>query len=1106
MPFPSSDPAERERLLESVRSEPLAYGTWGPLKRLYKQVEAEPAAAPDIFGALVARFDTAPSSGIDHSSPVLNLPNTILGLKTAALRADKAYLFATRRNHTTGLFAFDMEPNNPLTPKLLGSVDLQNCNQLIPCGSYVAALCGGMTGGVAEIFDADAEGGPVWKGRIDLQGYALGHAAYPYIFLSVVAPQGKFSGMKVLDISNPSNPQIVSQTEIKTINQIAVDGALVAVAFQRTALSLTSLPSPGGLRIFDIAYPRQPRSLGSVNLGNARAVDIQDGLAVALVDAVTAGSGMDLVTVSVQDPSRPVKLGSLSVGRNAKSVEIVGRYAFVMGSWGYPTIVDLRNPSVPVSAGHIDLYGTTAIAVHANRMLVGSQYNGVAMYNISNPGSPARIGAPPSTATFSYMKRRARRFLRKLAKQDPDAYVEMATACLAAMKVHKVRKGTPNLDISDRWVLADILYGGSNRYVQTRHSRGALVSGGAHLRARRREERVPSAWDRHPELLKTLLSDDTLLWQTHEAVFKILQRQGEDLRDASDTLLARYLDSEAPLLIHYAARRVSDRLHRRSVSVGIVAAAYLKSAPTVRREIERDLPEDLGWRKSFADTLLQAVQAWKGRYGFARRAATACEILIRRFPDAISPDLVILLAGDLLNTRRPLLIDLVRSAAGKAKVDQVVHWLTLLDSVRPGNRANIADSLADAMRGQIFTQQQIEPLVFSDSAFIRESAWMLLSSSDTSAAIVRTLWTALLDLRQPFPATETAMTSASALALLTRAGIGPEQLSAYLVERPFLVEMLTTETFNSLLRTAPPSVILMLAAAADDTQWAGWRPSLFARLSDPAAAFEFWPHVDEALRGDPEGTLAWRLLGDLEIAATIHTVDNPALLDARDPAFGLALAEWARRHAALFTANSPLLLQGATHVLPEVRGWSLERVRSVGMELPFALRLLESQLPQSVATGVSFFEAAPAGDPQERGNALALCDSPFLSVRRIGQEYVTARWQSLPQSDILTALFQSFHPDIQAFVATLLGKSEEAPQETPVFDREVLRTRQKARKAKELVKTRQAAAPSVDTATLLSLARGRTPRDAEWALAELARRAVAGEQIEGITVDGVVGG
>jgi hypothetical protein len=103
-------------------------------------------------------------------------------------------------------------------------------------------------------------------------------------------------------------------------------------------------------------------------------------------------------------------------------------------------------------------------------------------------------------------------------------------------------------------------------------------------------------------------------------------------------------------------------------------------------------------------------------------------------------------------------------------------------------------------------------------------------------------------------------------------------------------------------------------------------------------------------------------------------------------------------------------------------------------------------------------------------------------------------------------LFEGSTPDMQAFTAALVETEAEKPAEAARFDREVLRIRSRARRAKEIVKKRQSVEHSVDITTLKALARGTVKRDAEWALAELARRAVLGEEIDGVRLDGVAGG
>jgi len=71
------------------------------------------------------------------------------------------------------------------------------------------------------------------------------------------------------------------------------------------------------------------------------------------------------------------------------------------------------------------------------------------------------------------------------------------------------------------------------------------------------------------------------------------------------------------------------------------------------------------------------------------------------------------------------------------------------------------------------------------------------------------------------------------------------------------------------------------------------------------------------------------------------------------------------------------------------------------------------------------------------------------------------------------------------------------------FDRAVLRGRYRARKAKNLVqKRRTQTEPLPDERTLLELARGRTPRDADWALTQLAKRALEAP-VDGVEISGV---
>ena len=452
------------------------------------------------------------------------------------------------------------------------------------------------------------------------------------------------------------------------------------------------------------------------------------------------------------------------------------------------------------------------------------------------------------------------------------------------------------------------------------------------------------------------------------------------------------------------------------------------------------------------------------------------------------------------------MLALIVVGAQHAAPTDMAAWL-----VQPGlvdnatQRQIVLNALADGLKGVVLTRDVLRGLVFSPAAFVREAGWRLISASAATGDSLRAIWTELLQSPQATPAVMTAMSSPEALGLLERAGIGSPEFVGYINDRPFLGASLSPAAFGAVAATTPASVVLALISATSDAQWADIRPVLLRQLREGVGLAALWLAAEAAVVEDATGWLEIRLLGDSEIAETLLSVEDSRLLEIREPAFGPILAAWAARNVDHFTRNSPLLYDAATHPLPEVRTPALALVGRLGMDMPFALRLLESAVPPSIAVGRAFFDAESAGGEREFDHALALCDSPSADVRGLGLGYVAGRWATLPRERVLRALFENPAPAIQAFVAERLGTSDVRVDSSPTFDAEVLRTTNRARDAKERIKTRQTAESTLDIATLLTVARGRTPRDAEWALGELARRVARGEVVEGVTVDGVVG-
>ena len=320
------------------------------------------------------------------------------------------------------------------------------------------------------------------------------------------------------------------------------------------------------------------------------------------------------------------------------------------------------------------------------------------------------------------------------------------------------------------------------------------------------------------------------------------------------------------------------------------------------------------------------------------------------------------------------------------------------------------------------------------------------------------------------------------------------------------VEQLRARTFNDPLVSATfagaagqlaPDLLLSLIASVPDAVWQAWRPALLQVLqNDTARRAAFWESA-RSFSFDG-GLLRARLVDDAEFAATFGALESD-VLPFDDPALEPLILLWLGAREL----DGETAIEAAIHPLPEVRAFGLRVLAERGLNVPIALRLLESDLRDAMGAAKNWFDSR---EENLAHLALALCDSPRLRVREYGREFTGARLDALLGDGLLEKLEENPNAEMQSFVAQLLLNRDMRNGENAeplAFDRAVLRGRNRARRAKSLVQTRRAqGAPLPDDATLLELARGKTPRDAQWALEQLARRAMETE-IAGVEVGGV---
>jgi hypothetical protein len=227
-----------------------------------------------------------------------------------------------------------------------------------------------------------------------------------------------------------------------------------------------------------------------------------------------------------------------------------GDLVYLSQGYGGAPIVEVSNPAHPIVRGHARLPQGVSDFAFARRRdgLCRRGRGGPAPAGSGRPCPAILAGQPPSRETLGYLKRRARRLLRTIAKRDPAAYADLACRTLV-----ESGRGSDTLDPRHQWASVDVLFGGGQRYLQQSHGRGPYVP--------RRDFRpaaapaksaLPMPGTPGPTCSCRLLETPDLFWQAHEFALKALAR-AKAIRRAPNCpmprLTAAFSASDSPLLV-----------------------------------------------------------------------------------------------------------------------------------------------------------------------------------------------------------------------------------------------------------------------------------------------------------------------------------------------------------------------------------------------------------------------------------------------------------------------------------------------------------------------------------------------------------------------------
>jgi len=184
-------------------------------------------------------------------------------------------------------------------------------------------------------------------------------------------------GLRVVDISNPHNPQIIGSAYTGGHSfGVSVSGTYAYIA-----------DGASGFRVVDISNPANPQLVsGVMTPPDAMGIEISGTYAYVAV----GGSGM--VVIDIINPLSPQIISTVNTPGVSRRISVKGSYAYVADGYSLQ-VINIANPQHPIITSSVAMSGWAYdVAILGQYAYIATSMSGMSIVNITDPENLQVVG------------------------------------------------------------------------------------------------------------------------------------------------------------------------------------------------------------------------------------------------------------------------------------------------------------------------------------------------------------------------------------------------------------------------------------------------------------------------------------------------------------------------------------------------------------------------------------------------------------------------------------------------------------------------------------------------------------------------------------------